>query len=210
MLRWTMLALLPLLLFAAAPAQEKKGQLFQSDYLPLKVGNRWIYKAGKEKVTVEVERQETIKRKVKTQDDFRYELIEAFRLKITAGDKTLHEHVVVAEDGIYRVSAAGKEIQPPLRLLKLPPMADDSWLIDSVTENIVLKGRFATLGDKVSVPAYPEGVAAVLSSCDDFQIGSQRMSARYWFVPKVGIVKQEVKAGTSDVSMELERFEPAK
>jgi hypothetical protein len=210
MLRWMLLAVLPLLLFAAAPAQDKKGQLFQSDYLPLKVGNRWIYKNGKERVTVEVERQETIKRKVKSQDDFRYEFIEAFRLKITSGDKTLHEHMLVAEDGIYRVSAAGKEIQPPLKLMKLPPMADESWPIDSISENITLKGRFASQGDKVTVPAYPEGVAAVLCSCEDFQIGPQRMSARYWFVPKVGIVKQEVSAGPNNVSMELERFEPAK
>jgi len=212
--RWLVPALAAFaLVLPATSAQEKatKGQSFQSEYLPLKVGNRWIYRAGNEKVVVEVERQETVKRKVKqTNDDFRTEPIEAFRLKITSGDKILHEHVLIAEDGIYRFSAAGKEIQPPLRILKLPPSADDSWTVDSVSENVVLKGRFATKGAKVTTPAFPGGVDSVHSSTDDFQIGTNRMASNYYFVPKIGIVKQDMKVGKLDVSMELERFEPAK
>lgn len=194
---------------SGAHAQDKKGLLFQSEYFPLAVGNRWVYRAGKQEVVVEVERQETIRRKIKANDEFRLEPIEAFRLKIAAGEKTLYEQVLVAEDGIYRFSAAGKEIQPPLRILKTP-VANDAWIVDSVSENVLLRGRFVSQGAKIAVPAYPEGVAAVRSFCDDFQNGTQRMASSYWFVPRVGIVRQDARFGTNQVSMELIRFEPAK
>jgi hypothetical protein len=199
------------LLFAHGPGrgQEKKGQDFTSDLFPLKVGHRWTYLGsdGKERIVIAVEKQETIKRKIKVDERDKFETLESYYLRITSGDKSLVEQVFVADDGVYRFSAAGKEITPPLKILALPPQKGEVWSVDSETETLKLRGKFVVDQIAVTVPA--GSYVAWSSTARDFFLGDQKLEATYWFAPKVGIVKQHVKVGKYDLKLELEKFEPA-
>src|SRR5688572_24295133 len=92
------------LLAGVAPGQERKGLEIANELFPLKVGHRWVYVGndGKERVTITVEKQEPVKRRVKNKEGEKTEQIETFFLRLTSGDKSLLEQVFVGEDGIYR------------------------------------------------------------------------------------------------------------
>ena len=204
---------LPLLFFVAIGPSlgqgEKKILSHSSDLLPLKVGNRWIYQGidPKEKVVVAVERMEPIKRLTTVAGAERTETFESFILRITSGDKSLLEQVMITDDGIYRYAAAGKEIKPPMKILKLP-IAKGEWTIDSKSENVALKGDFVVEQTIVNLPGKGD-VSAWLSRSRDFTVGDQKMEASYWFVPNEGIVKQHVKIGKFEFRIALEEFRPS-
>lgn len=201
--------LLTLLLGSTAGSgQEKKD--FTTDLFPLRVGTRWTYVAtdGRERVVIAVEKQEPIKRKVKTEDNRdRFETLDSYFLRVTSGDKSVLEQVFVAEDGVYRNSAAGKDITPPLKILSLPPQKGTNWTVDSETETLKLRGKFFLDESSVTVPQGTH--VAWESSAREFFLGDQKFEATYWFAPKVGIVKQHIKLGKYDLKLELEKFEPA-
>ncbi len=206
---------LPLLLLATiGPGLgqgDKKILSHSSEFYPLKVGNRWTYQGvdPKEKILVAVERMEPIRRIIPVAGSERTETFESFVLRITSGDKSLHEQVMVTDDGIYRYAAAGKEIKPPMKILKLPVAKGDVWTIDSKSENVPLKGEFVVEQTIVNLPGKGD-VAAWLSRSRDFTVGDQKMEASYWFVANEGIVKQHVKIGKQfDFRITLEAFRPA-
>jgi hypothetical protein len=202
---------LPILLFLAmSPGlgqQPKKPPLaIASDLFPLKVGNRWLYQGNepKEKVIVTVDRMELVKRSAPAGD--RPDMVESYILRTTNGDKALIEQIMITEDGIYRLASAGKEIRPPLKILKLPPAQDDSWMVDSRSESVELKGEFFVKQSTVNLGRGDE--PAWLVKTRDFKVGEQALEASYWFKPGVGIVKQHVKSGKFDLRTTLEEFRP--
>jgi hypothetical protein len=210
----TRFAFAPLLLIVVvtgpALGQEKKIASFTTDLLPLKVGARWVYQAmePKEKVVVTVERMEPVKRRVVVKGGAeRQEPIESYILRIASGDKSLLEQILITEDGIYRYAAAGKDITPPLKIMKLPPKSGDTWTCQSMTEAVPLRGEFVVEQAVLNLPGKGP-VPTWVSKSRDFTVGDQKMEATYWFVEGVGIAKQHVKIGRFEMMITLEEFRP--
>ena len=187
----------------------KKPLVYDSDYYPLRLGHQWRYRvttsdAPVQKVTITVDQEDAYEHKLTEDKKEITETIQRSRLKIVSGSKELTEHVAVLKDGVYRFSGAGKEITPPLRFLKLPLNQDETWTVDSVSENTILKGTFKWEDENVKVPAGMFQAKKVSSS--EFQLGGQKMAIEYWFAPRVGMVKQQIRVGNTEVLLELEEF----
>ena len=52
--------------------------------------------------------------------------------------------------------------------------------------------------------------AFAAASSQDFLLGTEKMTIDYWFSENVGMVKEHVHVGNSDVIMELEEFKTGK
>src|SRR5262245_47375531 len=110
---------------------------------PLKIGNKWTYRCGENRIEVEV------KGVMKIGKD------EAFEL-MTSRDGTalMSEFIAVRADGIYCVRMEKKLVIPPLCILKLPVKKGESWKFNSRVSKQSLKGSFAVSESKgVKVPA---------------------------------------------------------
>jgi hypothetical protein len=186
-------------LVLAVPSGQGQQKGFAS-YFPLKLGSKWIYKSGEEKVIVEVAKAETLeilrdKKKGK-------EKVPGVTLKITSAGRELTEQVAVLDDGVYRFSVAGKEITPPLCILKFPVKKGDTWPVDSVCNEQPIKGAFTCdVVDDITVPAFKNPFQAVRTSFKD-----PKMSFEYYFAPEYGIVKQHIKIAGLEVKLELEKY----
>ena len=213
---WIMLGLLLPASAVPGQGQEKKPMPYEmtSPFYPLRVGNQWTYKstigdAPPQKVTITAEQAEPYEYKhtlAKMQEVS--EPIVRYRLKKVSGSKELNEYVAVLKDGVYRFAAAGKEITPPLRFLKLPLTKGESWTINSVSENVPLTGTFTCDDATIKVPAGQFQTKHVWSK--DFQVGTEKMVIEYWFARDVGIVKQHHHVVNSDEVLELEEFRAGK
>jgi hypothetical protein len=117
------------------------------------------------------------------------------------------EHLVVRDDGLYRLKAFGDPLDGPLRMLKLPPKKDDTWedrLKINKQEFIVTH----TLSeDKVKVPAgeYDAVMVEIVATNADTKAVFYR--SKSWFVKGIGIVKTQLE---NVVFSELDKFEKAK
>jgi hypothetical protein len=224
------LLLVPAALPAAAqdPKDSKAPKRYNEELYPLQRGARWYYrvidlkapktpgipeKADHVVITAESEQQFNIAKSVGQAT--KKELIVGYNLQVASVGKTanqglkmLNEQVLVADDGVYKASGAGKTIEPPLRILKANARKGDSWECDSQSENAQLKGTFVADVEEVQVPAGQFQTLVVRGR--DFQVGGQRMQVAYWFAPKVGIVKQHVQVGNHEVVLELEKYEPGR
>jgi hypothetical protein len=167
-----------------------------ADYYPLKVGSTWEYRVGKQKATVRVLREETM-------DNDTVAVLET-----TLDGKKITERVGVKADGVYRYSGEGVDYKPPLRFLKLPPEDGETWEVKSQGAGLEIAGTFKAGEEEVTVAAGQ--YEAVTSSCAEFRIDSARLSMKYWFVPRIGMVKQQLKIGDREVLIELEKYTPAK
>jgi hypothetical protein len=191
--------------------QEKKG--YKSELYPLGDGYQWRYKATvndapTQQVVMTAEKPELYEHKFTVDKKEVPDTAVRYHLKIVSGKKELFEQVAVFNDGVYRLSTADKDITPPLRFLKLPVKEGESWTWKATSENVPLTGTFTCERDKVKVPAGEFDALRV--SCPDFQLGAEKMGLDYWFAKDVGIVKQRVRVGKSDVTLELEDFKPGK
>ena len=201
-----------LLVVGTAPGQgqDKKPMVYTSPFYPLRVGNEWTYKVtvgdapAEQKVVITVDEAEPYDYKFAQDQKEVTAPIVRYRLKVVSGFKELTEHVAVLKDGVYRFTTAMKEIAPPLRFLKLPLTKGETWKVNSTSENVQLSGTFTCADDKVTVPA-GEFQAKHVSS-KDFLLGTEKMALDYWFAEGVGIVKQHVHVGNSDVLLELKEF----
>jgi hypothetical protein len=218
---------------ATAAAQVTKSDA--TPYFPLKIGNKWAYKAGDQAVLIHVDKIDNldITRRFDKMGKPEVGTVAAFRLEISSGaaqdllrpdpDKTgksfrqLTEHVLVVsnpdakseDQGIFRVTGAGKDVVPPLRFFKLPPRDGDTWECNSTSDGMPVKGTFTCKQAKsVTVPAgtYQD----VYESNGQLSIGTKKMDTTYWFAASVGIVKQHVKIGDYEVTLELKEFTPGK
>jgi hypothetical protein len=190
------------LLLLAVPSGRGQQKANESFY-PLKIGSKWHYKSGEEKVVVQVAKSEVLEREIMKDNKKVKEKVAGFTLKIVSGGRELTEQVAVLPDGVYRFSTAGKEITPPLCILKFPIKKPDSWPVDSVCNEVPFKGTFTCDEADISVPAFKNTFRAVTTSFKD-----PKMSFEYYFAPEYGIVKQRIEVGNNKVLLELEKFEP--
>jgi hypothetical protein len=175
-------------------AQEKTTPLY-----PLKVGNTWTYKVPGGSIQVKVEKKE----------DFGGEK-DAYKLETSAqGKVAATEHVVVKEDGVYRVGVNGLKPDAPIKFLHLPPEKGKKWNVNTKVQGQDVTGDFVIKEEDVTVPA-GQYKGATLVEGANFKIAGMDTSIKCWFAKDVGIVKLEFKLGGQDATLELEKFEAGK
>jgi hypothetical protein len=187
-------------------AQEK---VAENPLYPLRVGNKWTYRANDDQtIVVRVAKAEELETGEKDKKTGTPVKAKGVTLEISSGGRTLTEQVAVLPDGVYRFSSAGKKIEPPLCLLKLPPKKGQTWQFMCQVKDTVMKGAFISDEAEVKVPAGT--FQAITSATQDYQVGDQKMTLKFWFAPDVGIVQQEVHVGNFDSVLKLEKFEPGR
>jgi hypothetical protein len=167
-------------------------------YYPLKVGNTWHYKIGDTKMEMKITRFEKVAGQT------------CARLEMRMGDKVgAVEHIAVKDGSVYRCGFEGKQAEPPVKFLEYPDQLGHTWEVKSTIGPEKLAGTFK-IGkvDKVTVAA-GTFQNVVTSSSDNMDANGQQLSFTYYFVRDVGVVKQTIKIGGQEVTIELEKFEPA-
>ncbi len=124
--------------------------------------------------------------------------------------------MAVKADGVYRYAVADKKVEPPVKILALPPKKDETWKIDAAIGTQTLKGSFKS-GEaaEVKVPAgtYKDVVTVTGEDIEivDADGRKMKMSMTCYFAKDFGIIKQRIKLGDAAESVfELERFESGK
>jgi hypothetical protein len=165
-----------------------------SPFYPVPTGARWRYRVAKSKVNQRILRHERV-------GDVVCALIETLR----DGKVVCLEHISATGEGVYRYSFDGERLDPPLRILKLPPASGDTWAYAYKLGEESVRGNFVVSEEEVKVPAGK--FKAIVSRTEDCVAGEQRLSITYWFAHGVGIVKQTVRVGDQEaVTLELEEY----
>lgn len=193
--------ILPLLvLAAAATAQGQEKPAAGADYMPLKVGNKWLYKADFGGQTVEVG-QSVAKIEKKDGKDIA-------QVETEFGGQVITEQISSSDKGVFRYSFQGQPVDPPIQALKLPAKKGDTWDVKFSVQGQEMKAVMKTEGEEeVTVPAGK--YKAVIVSMEMDAMG-QKVAVTSWFAPNVGIVKQKFDLGGISGTSELEKFTPAK
>ena len=167
-----------------------------SPYYPLQVGNTWTYQTMGGTIIMKVAAHE------KTNGE------PTAKIETIVNDKVVaSEHVAVKEDGIYRYSINDQKPDEPVRFLKLPPKAGDTWDVDTKIQDQAIKGKFTLKEEKVKVGG--KDYNTVVAEGKDFQIAGQKTSIKYWFAEGVGIVKLSFSLDGQEAVLELQKFEAA-
>jgi hypothetical protein len=195
MKRLTCAALFVFVATSFASAQDK---IKDSPYYPLQVGDSWTYKAGDRKYTLKVVKIEKVGGE------------SAARVEMSDDGKTLTSELVsVREDGVYRYSFGDKKPDKPVCFFKLPPKKGVAWDVDVKAGGETLKGSFKL--DEAKGVKVPAGTFDTFtSSSDDLDAAGLKINCTFYFAEKVGLVKQVIKVNNQEITVELEKFEPAK
>lgn len=170
----------------------------KTDYLPLKVGNTWTYKAefGGQKIPFT---QKVTKIEKKNGQD-------VASVEADFGGMMMTEQMSSNDKGILRHTFQGMPVDPPVPALKLPVKKGETW---DAKLNIMGQEQKVTMKtegeEEVTVPA-GKYKAVVVSMV----IGDNQATLKQWFAPNVGIVKTTFEFGGNGGAFELEKFEMAK
>jgi hypothetical protein len=214
-MRWILLAL-PIPLFALAsiaPAQQP-AKAFESAYYPLKVGQEATYRTGEdgkgEPVVIRVERTVPLE----FMRDGKEEKVTGFVLRIGKAETT--EQVAVLSDGVYRFAAAGKTYKPPILFFKISNdvVNGGSWKVETKADDgKLIHGTFVGGTEPIDINVNGKletKVTAIKIRSKDFRIDDQPMVMESWFVKDMGLVKQHVKIGKIESTLQLEKLKQAK
>jgi hypothetical protein len=171
---------------------ENKNKVLTSPYYPLEDGTRWVYKVGERTITARVVRHEPLGG------------VPCARVEAGAGGELHVEHIAVRPDGVYRYRADGKDIEPPLCFLRLPPKAGATWKADSKIDALEMTATFVLGAAEVSVPAGK--YRAVMVTSADFVVAGRKTPVTTWFAAGVGPVRQRVEISGTEVVLELQSF----
>lgn len=117
------------------------------------------------------------------------------------------EHVSATKSGLFRHSFEGKEAKPAIEFLKLPPKSGETWKVESKIDDQPLKGSFKTGEEEVKVPAGSYKTVSVTGT--DLEANGVKLTLKYNFADKVGMVRQQLDVAGQKVAIELEKYEPA-
>lgn len=173
------------------------------NYFPLAVGNKWIYRIDTGAYTVT--NVATIA-KIETIDGMP---LARFESKIN--DDILTEHLLQTDQGIFRHRLKDQAVTPPVKLLQYPAKAGDKWQGEIAVGKE--KGTYSctTAEDSVQVPAGKFKTMRVdIKFETEDKGGKSETKVSYWFAENVGFVKQTIAAGNLKLTVELEKFTPAK
>jgi hypothetical protein len=170
------------------------------DFYPLQVGNQWHYRVEAGGNSVEAVSKIA---KIEFIDN-------AFlaRLESTVNSKVVGtENLRVTSKGVFRYFNNGQRINPAVCLLKYPAKSGDKWGGKiSVGEE---QGKYSCDAEEENVEV-PAGKFKAMKVNMSMETGEQSVIIAYWFVKDVGFVKQTIEAGNLNITIELEKFEPAK
>jgi hypothetical protein len=183
-------------------------KMLTTPYYPLVVGNSWLYRVGENHFTLKVAKLEEVGDKKKTT---------CARVEMIVNNKPVSfEHLAVTSDALVRYTFEGKEANPPIPFLKLPPKKGATWNIESRVDGQLLKGTFTAGEEETTVPmaismTNPTGkMKTVTVTGKDIDVNGVKMNLTYYFAEKIGMVKQVIEYAGQKAVIELEKFEPAK
>jgi hypothetical protein len=194
--RFAALLVISLAFPAALKAQEN---LPDVPFFPLKVGNTWTYKVGENHFSYRIAKIEKVGG------------TPCARVEMLVQDKPVSfEHIGIHNGAIARFSFEGKEIKPPIPLLKANARKGDSWPVESkIGDGQVIKGKFVVGEDlDFSVPA-GRGHAITVTA-QDMEVNGVKLNVTYFLTEKMGMVKQVADMAGKKIVIELEKFEPGK
>jgi hypothetical protein len=194
------LLLIPVLLACAGLTRAADEKTLTTPYYPLTVGNTWTYRVGENHFSLKVAKMEEVGDKKKAKAA-RVELI-------VNGKPTSFEHIGVTADALVRYTFEGKNADPPIPFLKLPPKKGTTWNVESRVDGQLLKGTFTEGEEEITVPAGK--FKAITVTGKDIEVNGVKMNLTYYFAEKVGMVKQVIEYAGQKAVIELEQFEPAK
>lgn len=175
---------------AAALAQNA-----EPSYYPLKVGSKWTYRVGEQRMVLEVKRLDEV------------DGVKCAVLETRADNLIFSEHVAPAADGIYRYKAQDSKIVPPICFFKLPPQRGQTWEVDSTAGKLRVQGAFRM--DEVEV-AVPAGKFKTFVSKFDVKQEGQTVGISIHLAQGIGMVKQIMDISGQQVVVELEKYEEGK
>jgi hypothetical protein len=199
-MRYWSSASLVLVLAIGTTASAADDKPLQSPYYPLAVGNTWNYKVGEVKFVMKVAKYEEINKQL------------CARVEMSVNDKVQAvEHVFVKpEDGVYRAAFENKQADPPVKFLKLPPKAGETWEVKSKIGAESLSGTFKS-GEVAELMVGGTKYSNVYTSeSDNLDANGTKIAFKYYFAKDVGMIKQTIKIAGQEVNIELEKFEAAK
>lgn len=172
----------------------------ETPYYPLKIGAAWTYRGDKHTLVSRVMRREQL-------GGIDCAVVETERDKKPMAT----EHWLSTAEGLYWVGLERRRLSPPLRMLRLPPRAGDTWqtnLRDGREKERVQQAVLVVGEEEVTVPAGT--YRAVTLQGEITQDGVRQRAMTYWFAPGVGIVKMVIRQGEQRQVYELEKYEPGK
>jgi hypothetical protein len=193
-MRLRTISLFALMLLAAGCGRNEPVVVRDAPWYPLQVGCRWEYRGKGPKLIRQVVRHEKV-------GDYPCALIANLR-----GDAPARkEHVYANAGGVFLVAIEGRRLSSPLRILKLPPRAGESWKTDFKENDTLRKGLYVMDKEEVTVPAGTYRAITLRGEITDG--GGGRTNVTYWFAEGVGMVKQLIRQDGQVAVYELERFD---
>jgi hypothetical protein len=188
--RW--LALAPLLA-ACRPSGGETGFM----YCPLTVGSKWTYSLSGPKGTPASAENRAVRK-----EDVGFTECTVIETWMD-GKMTSTEHLAATSDGIYRCSFNGERVSPAFRLLKFPYKKGDSWTVRYNVRGMGPLEVTVTVDDEeLQLPV--SRIKTYKSTCVARSRGQEVLSTTYWFGRMIGIVKQELTAQRTKVSISLQ------
>lgn len=182
-----------------------------NDYLPLREGNVWIYRAVLENdgKAAELEALTRVAGRRKVGDT------ECFVLEIRVGGSVAREFLAPGASGVlvYGESREGMEIfhDPPLRRLRYPLAAGIVWEDRPRGEAGEVRIR-STVQEEEEVEV-PAGRYRTVPVRAEAETPAGKMDSRTWYAPGVGVVRQWVRHSRPgrllELRIDLKAFEGA-
>jgi hypothetical protein len=168
---------------AAAPAS--------TEYYPLKLKSKWVYKTNDQSVEIEAVSAEK----------------GGFKLETKVNNKTVAAEVVeVTAEGVFRSSVKGDKIDPPLKFLALPVKKDAEWTVNSKVGMQTIKGKFTIKSENESVTVPAGKYDTVLVDGPELDIAGTKTAVKYYFAKNVGVVKLSYEIQGTSVVLELKEY----
>jgi hypothetical protein len=187
-----LVSLFSFLIVCQLAAQEGAATNKESEFYPLKKDATWTYKVGSNSIIMKVTEVKADGAKLET---------------IVNGKSVASEQILVKDDGIYRTAINGVKPDNPVKILELPPKKDASWNVETKIQGQLIKGKFTTGEEEITVPHGKHKATKVTG--DNFEIAGMTTKVIYWFVPNLGIAKLSFELGGMKADLELEKYEAA-
>jgi hypothetical protein len=169
------------------------------DYYPLQVGNTWTYQvpaAPGTKIVAKVTKYEQVGS------------VWCARLETELnGNVTAYEHIAVRNDGIYRYSFNGIQVDRPVKILPLPARAAEQWTVKAKAGNETITGEMKTTEETVQVGG---AKYKALVAGGKVEASGQTIQIANYFVRGIGVAKIKMEIAGQTVEVNLEKFERAK
>ena len=169
-----------------------------SDYYPLKVGTKWVYKVLETTITVKVASADA----------------DGAKLEVEVNGKAVASEVIkVTPEGIFRTKINNAKIDPPVMILKLKDgkaTKSDKWKIASTIADQKVNGEFSVKDDKEKIKTAIGDLEAIAVEGNEFDIAGTKTSVKYWFVAGKGVVKLMYNIQNNEAVLELKEYSEAK